>query len=58
MDCPEPIDIATYEDLAQGRRHWVCGCGQCPTPPPPDPTPAELQGRVDAAAWQRDSTAE
>lgn len=53
--CPSPAEVTTWSDLANGERHWICGCGFCPEP---DPTPAELQRRVDQAAWQRAASTE
>jgi hypothetical protein len=53
--CPRPAEVTTWDDLARGERHWLCGCGFCPQP---DPTPAELQQRVDDAAWRRATTLE
>jgi hypothetical protein len=53
--CPRPVEVTAWDDLAKGERHWLCGCGFCPQP---DPTPAELQRRVDDAAWRRATTLE
>lgn len=51
--CSNPVDVSTMDQLPGSGT--VCGCGQCPEP---DPTPAELQRRVDQAAWQRAASME
>jgi hypothetical protein len=53
--CPQPAEVTTLVDLANGERHWICGCGFCPEP---DPTPEQLQQRVHAAAWRRAASTE
>lgn len=53
--CPSPAEVTSFSDLANGQRYWVCGCGFCPQP---DPTPAELQQRVDDAAWHAAASVE
>jgi Zn ribbon nucleic-acid-binding protein len=35
--CPQPAEVTNFVELANGERHWICGCGFCPEP---DPTPA------------------
>lgn len=50
--CANPLEVTTW---GEPDSRWLCGCARCPRP---DPTPAQLQRRVDDAAWQRVSSVE